>query len=272
MGSNVNYPFNQNDLDGQSLFLIAGPCVIESEQLCLSIAENLAQLSQKHQVTIIFKSSYDKANRTSLSSFRGPGREEGLKILQKVKDQTGLPVLTDIHTPDETEPVARVVDIIQIPAFLCRQTDLLVKAGATGKYVNIKKGQFMAPQDMRFAIEKAGNKCLLTERGTFFGYNRLVVDFSAIHTMKELGVPVIFDATHSVQSPGGGDGYSSGNREMIIPLAFAAICQNVNGLFFEVHPEPNKALCDKDNSISLSDFEKNLPRFIELFERIRSWE
>ena len=271
MGANVNSPLTQNDLNGQSLFLIAGPCVIESEQLCLSVAEKLAQLSQKHQVTIIFKSSYDKANRTSLSSFRGPGREEGLKILQKVKDQTGLPILTDIHTPDDADPVAQVVDIIQIPAFLCRQTDLLVKAGATGKYVNIKKGQFMAPEDMRYAIEKAGENCLLTERGTFFGYNRLVVDFGAIHTMKQLGVPVIFDATHSVQSPGGGDGCTSGNRNLIIPLALAAICQNVDGLFFEVHPEPDKALCDKDNSISLSEFEKNLPRFIEIFEKIRAW-
>ena len=268
----VNYQFKHADLNGQSLFLIAGPCVIESEQLCLSVAENLAQLSQKHQVTIIFKSSYDKANRTSLSSFRGPGREEGLKTLQKVKDRTGLPVLTDIHTPDDAELAAAVVDIIQIPAFLCRQTDLLLKAKATGKYVNIKKGQFMAPQDMRYAIEKAGDKCLLTERGTFFGYNRLVVDFGAVHTMKQFGVPIVFDATHSVQNPGGGDGYSSGNREMIIPLAFAAICQNINGLFSEVHPEPDNALCDGDNSISLSDFEKNLPRFIELFEKIKSWK
>ena len=271
MGANVNSPLTQEDLDGQSLFLIAGPCVIESEQVCLTVAEKLAQLSQKHQVTIIFKSSYDKANRTSLSSFRGPGREEGLKILQKVKDQTALPLLTDIHTPDDAEPVAQVVDIIQIPAFLCRQTDLLTKAGATEKYVNIKKCQFMAPEDMRFAIEKAGSKCLLTERGTFFGYNRLVVDFGAIHAMKDLGVPVIFDATHSVQSPGSGDGCTSGNRSLIIPLAFAALCQGINGLFFEAHPEPDKALCDKDNSISLSDFEKNLPRFIEIFEKIRAW-
>lgn len=272
MDSNVTLPFTENDLSGQKLFLIAGPCVIESEKTCLSVAEKLAQLSQEHEVTIIFKSSYDKANRTSLSSFRGPGREEGLKILQKVKEQTGLPLLTDIHTPDEADPVAQVVDIIQIPAFLCRQTDLLVKAGATGNYVNIKKGQFMAPEDMRFAVEKAGEKCLLTERGTFFGYNRLVVDFGAFHTMKELGVPVIFDATHSVQNPGKGDGYTSGNRSLILPLAFAAICQCINGLFFEVHPEPDKALCDKDNSISLSEFEKNLPRFIEIFEKIRAWK
>jgi len=272
MEQTISHPFKQTDLNGESLFLITGPCVIESEQLCLTVAEKLAQLSQKHQVTIIFKASYDKANRTSLSSFRGPGREEGLRILQKVKEQTGLPLLTDIHIPDEADPVAQVVDIIQIPAFLCRQTDLLAKAGATGKYVNIKKGQFMAPEDMRFAIEKAGSKCLLTERGTFFGYNRLVVDFGAIHTMKQLGVPVIFDATHSVQSPGGGDGCTSGNKNLIIPLAFAALCQGINGLFFEAHPEPDKALCDKDNSISLSDFKKNLLRFIEIFEKIRGWE
>jgi 2-dehydro-3-deoxyphosphooctonate aldolase (KDO 8-P synthase) len=268
----TNYPFKQSDLNGQSLFLIAGPCVIESEELCLSVAEKLVQLSQKHQVTIIFKSSYDKANRTSPSSFRGPGREEGLGILQKVKDKTGLAVTTDIHIPDEAEPAAQVADIIQIPAFLCRQTNLIEKAGATGKYVNIKKGQFMAPEDMRFAVEKAGDKCLLTERGTFFGYNRLVVDFGAIQTMKQFGVPIVFDATHSVQEPGGGDGCSSGNRDLVIPLSFAAICQGINGLFLEVHPEPDKALCDSANSISLSDFEKNLPRFVELFEKIRSWD
>lgn len=272
MEPTTSYPFKQTDLNGQSLFLIAGPCVIESEQLCISVAEKLALLSQKHGATIIFKSSYDKANRTSLSSFRGPGREEGLGILQKVKDKTGLPVTTDIHVPDDAEPVAHVVDIIQIPAFLCRQTDLISKAKATGKYVNIKKGQFMAPEDMRYAIEKTGDKCLLTERGTFFGYNRLVVDFGAIQTMKQFGVPIVFDATHSVQNPGGGEGFSSGNRNLVTPLSFAAICQGVNGLFLEVHPDPDKALCDSANCISLSDFEKNLPRFIELFEKIKSWD
>lgn len=267
-----DYPFKQTDLNGQDMFFIAGPCVIESEELCLTIAEKLAQMVQRYQATIIFKASYDKANRTSGSSFRGPGKDKGLKILQKVKTETGLPLLTDIHTPDEAKPVAEVVDVIQIPAFLCRQTDLLSEAGATGKFVNIKKGQFMAPQDIRYVVEKAGGRCLLTERGTFFGYNRLVVDFAGIHVMKSLGVPVIFDATHSAQNPSAGNGCSTGNRDMVIPLAQAAICQDVNGLFFEVHPEPDSALCDAANSIYLSDFEKSLPRFIELHRKIQSWK
>lgn len=255
-----------------SLFFIAGPCVIETEDLCVTIAEKLSQLAQSHNVSIIFKASYDKANRTSADSYRGPGLDDGLKVLQKVKNDTGLPVCTDIHVPEHAVPVAEVADIIQIPAFLCRQTDLLAAAGATGRYVNIKKGQFMSPQDMRFALEKAGDRCLLTERGTFFGYNRLVVDFAGIHTLKELGVPVVFDATHSVQQPGGGYGVSSGNREMAIPLARAAVCQKVNGLFFEVHPDPDKALCDSANSISLADFEKEVPRFLELHEKIKAWD
>ncbi len=271
MEMNNEYPLKKTDLNGQNLFFIAGPCVIESEGLCMSIAETLARLSSDNNVTIVFKASYDKANRTSASSFRGPGREEGLKIMQKVKNETNLPICTDIHVPDDAIPVAGVADIIQIPAFLCRQTDLLTAAGATGKYVNIKKGQYMAPQDMRYAIEKTGNKCLLTERGTFFGYNRLVVDYAGIHTMKALGVPVVFDATHSVQQPGGGDGCSSGNRELAVPLAFAAICQKVNGLFFEVHPEPENAFCDSANTIYLSEFEKNLPQFLELHEKAKEW-
>ncbi len=257
--------------DGK-LFFIAGPCVIETEELCVTIAEKLSQLAQTHNVSIIFKASYDKANRTSEESFRGPGLEEGLKILLKVKTRTGLPVLTDIHVPEQAAPVAEVADIIQIPAFLCRQTDLLAAAGATGRYVNIKKGQFMSPQDMRFALDKAGGRCLLTERGTFFGYNRLVVDFAGIYILKKWGVPVIFDATHSVQRPGGDDGVSSGNRKLAIPLARAAICQKVNGLFFEVHPDPDNALCDSANSISLADFEKEVPRFLELHEKIKAWD
>jgi len=266
-----DYPFKKSDRAGRSLFIIAGPCVIESEKISLRIAQKLRALSQKHGLTIIFKASYDKANRTSAASYRGPGKAAGLKILQKVKDTIGLPVCTDIHTPDQAQEASGVADILQIPAFLCRQTDLLAAAAATGKYVNIKKGQFMAPADMRYAIEKAGPKSLLTERGTFFGYNRLVVDFTGMAAMKRLGVPVIFDATHSVQIPGGGDGCSSGNREQVVPLARAALCHNINGLFFEVHPDPDRALCDGANTLSLQAFEKNLPRFIELFETMQSW-
>ncbi len=267
-----NYPFKPGDLNGERLFFIAGPCVIESEELCLNIADTLAQLKQKYMVTFIFKASYDKANRTSGSSFRGPGKDKGLEILQKVKKSTGLPILTDVHTPQDIKGTADVVDILQIPAFLCRQTDMLDQAKATKKYVNIKKGQFMAPNDMRYAVEKAGNKCMLTERGTFFGYNRLVVDFIGIHTMKKLAVPVVFDATHSVQLPGGQGGSSSGKRDMAVPLANAAICQGVNGLFFEIHPHPKEALCDGPNSLSVEEFEKNLPRFLELRQMMGAWK
>jgi 2-dehydro-3-deoxyphosphooctonate aldolase (KDO 8-P synthase) len=199
-----------------------------------------------------------------------PGK--GLQVLEKVKEKTGLPLLTDVHAISDVAIAAQVVDIIQIPAFLCRQTDLLIEAGKCGKWVNVKKGQFMAPLDMRYAIEKVGNKCMLTERGTFFGYNRLVVDFIGISTMKNLMVPVIFDATHSVQAPGGAQGSSGGNRELALPLAQAAICQGVNGLFFEVHPNPEKALCDGPNSLYLSQFEKNVPRLLELHAMVSQWK
>lgn len=265
------YPFKQSDIDGNTLFFIAGPCVIESERLCLSIADTLAQLAQKYDVTVIFKSSFDKANRTAHTSFRGPGLKKGLQILQKVKQYYGLPLLTDIHSSEQIQPVAAVVDIIQIPAFLCRQTELLLAAGKTDKYVNVKKGQFMAPHDMKHACAKVGyHKCLLTERGTFFGYNRLVVDFSGIQVMKTFGVPVIFDATHSVQKPGGADSCSSGNRDLAVPMAFSALCHQVNGLFFEVHPDPSQALCDGPNSLYLNDFVKHLPRFLELHQMLLS--
>ena len=252
-------------------FFIAGPCVIESEKLCLAIAERLAKLSSACAVDIVFKASYDKANRTSIQSFRGPGRKKGLKILEKVKKTTGLAVLTDIHCPEEAAEAAAIVDVVQIPALLCRQTDLLTAAKKTGRFVNIKKGQFMAPADMRFAVEKAGERCWLTERGTFFGYNRLVVDFTGIRVMKAFGVPVIFDATHSVQNPGAGDGRSTGDREMALPLARAAICAGADGLFFEVHPDPDRALCDGPNSLFLKDFEKSVPHFCELYAMVASW-
>jgi 2-dehydro-3-deoxyphosphooctonate aldolase (KDO 8-P synthase) len=247
------------------LLFIAGPCVIESRELCLRVAERLAALAQRHKVDIVFKASYDKANRTSLSSFRGPKRKKGLAILAKVKKETGLPLLTDIHGPEEAAEVAETVDIVQIPALLCRQTDILVAAGKTKAYVNVKKGQFMAPEDMRFALEKAGRRAFATERGTFFGYHRLVVDFAGMRDLAALGRPVIFDATHSVQHPSAGLGCSSGNREAAVPLASAALCMGAKGLFFEVHPDPDKALCDGPNSLRLSDFEKALPRLLELY-------
>ncbi|HUI91480.1 MAG TPA: 3-deoxy-8-phosphooctulonate synthase [Chitinivibrionales bacterium] len=270
---NLNiYPFSTKKPGRKSLFFIAGPCVIESEGLCLGIAETLAAAAAKENAVIIFKASYDKANRTSRSSFRGLGMKRGLKILEKVKLKTGLPVLTDIHSPQQAAEAADVADILQIPAFLCRQTDLLVAAAKTGKFVNVKKGQFMAPADMKYSLEKAGRKAWITERGTVFGYNRLVVDFAGIPVLKRLGAPVIFDATHSVQTPGGGRGRSSGNRDLALPLARAAVCMGVDGLFFEIHPNPEKALCDKDNTISVKEFVKNIPRLGDLFDEVSSWK
>jgi len=252
-------------LFNDSLFFIAGPCVIESKSLCFKVAERLVDISLKNNIKIIFKASYDKANRTSVDSFRGPGILKGLNILEKIKSKFGLPILTDIHIPNEASIISKVVDVLQIPAFLCRQTDLLAAAGETGLPINIKKGNFMSPENMKYAIFKANsNRCMLTERGTFFGYNRLVVDFAGVHELKKIGVPVIFDATHSVQSPGSANGCSSGKRELAVPLAKAAICQNVNGLFFEVHPDPDNAKCDGPNSISIETFEKEVPKLIEL--------
>jgi 2-dehydro-3-deoxyphosphooctonate aldolase (KDO 8-P synthase) len=248
----------------KKIFFIAGPCVIESELLCKKIAHRLAVLAAKHSVTIVFKASFDKANRLSGSSYRGPGPQEGLRILETVKKVSGLPLLTDIHESRQAKEAAQVADILQIPALLCRQTDLIAAAAKTGAWVNIKKGQFMAPEDMRFSIEKAGKKVLLTERGTCFGYKRLVVDFTGIPVMKQFGVPVLFDATHSVQIPGGGKGVSGGNRDLAIPLAKAALAMGVDGLFFEVHPDPDHALCDGPNSVYLKEFEKAVPRLIDL--------
>jgi 2-dehydro-3-deoxyphosphooctonate aldolase (KDO 8-P synthase) len=254
------------------LLFIAGPCVIESQELCLRVAERLAALAARLSVDIVFKASYDKANRTSLSSFRGPKRKKGLAILAKVKKETGLPLCTDIHGHEEAAEAAETVDIVQIPALLCRQTDILVAGGKTKAYVNVKKGQFMAPEDMRFALEKAGKRAFATERGTFFGYHRLVVDFAGMRDLTTLGRPVVFDATHSVQHPSGGAGRSSGNREAAIPLARAALCTGAKGLFFEVHPDPNKALCDGPNSLRLSDFEKAVPGLLELYAKVGEWD
>ena len=256
-----------SDTTRNSLFFIAGPCVLESLELAMEVALSLARIAQKLGVTIVFKSSFDKANRTSIKSFRGPGLATGLKWLEKIKVETGLPILTDIHTPDQAEPVAEVADVIQIPAFLCRQTDLLVAAARTGKIVNVKKGQFVAPWDMGQVVEKikqsgataaaaadaasaagANDKIWLTERGAGFGYNNLVVDFRSLPIMQSLGFPVVFDATHSVQLPGGKGSCSGGQREFVPVLARAAVAAGCNGVFMEVHPDPDHALCDGPNS------------------------
>ncbi|MBN1576444.1 MAG: 3-deoxy-8-phosphooctulonate synthase [Chitinispirillaceae bacterium] len=247
------------------LFIIAGPCVIESLDLCLRIGEKLAALAEGNRIDIIFKASYDKANRTSRDAYRGPGPQEGLRILDQVQKETGLPLLTDIHESAQAAEAASVVDIIQIPALLCRQTDLLLAAGRTGKIVNIKKGQFLSPAEMMHPIEKAGKNCWITERGTFFGYNRLVVDFAGFATLQSFGKPVIFDATHSVQYPGGGKGCSSGDRDSALPLAKAALTMGVDGLFFEVHPDPGHALCDGPNSLRFEDFERMVPQLLALW-------
>lgn len=236
----------------QGPFILAGPCALETIDVALRAAEVLADIASRLDVTVIFKSSFDKANRTSVTSFRGPGMEEGLKWLQRVKDETGLPVVTDIHTPDQASPVGEVADVIQIPAFLCRQTDLLVAAANTGRVVNVKKGQFLAPHDMRHVVGKlreAGNdRIWLTERGASFGYNNLVVDMRSMAIMKELGCPVVFDATHSVQLPGGLDGKSGGQREFVPVLSRAAVAAGASGVFMETHPDPDCALCDGPNS------------------------
>ncbi|MFI5355292.1 MAG: 3-deoxy-8-phosphooctulonate synthase, partial [Desulfobaccales bacterium] len=230
-----------------NLVLIAGPCVIESAAATLEIARALQDYARELDLPLIFKASFDKANRTSLKSYRGPGLEQGLEILARVKAEVGLPVLSDVHQVSEVEPAARVLDVLQIPAFLCRQTDLVVAAARTGKVVNIKKGQFLAPWDMQPVIEKvraAGNdRIILTERGASFGYNNLVVDFRSLPLMRGLGCPVVLDVTHSVQLPGGQGACSGGQREFIPHLARAAVAVGVDGLFMEVHPDPAQALC-----------------------------
>ena len=244
---------------GRPLLLIAGPCVLESEPLALEVAAFLSGLSERLSLPVVFKGSFDKANRSSRDSFRGPGEEEGLRILAKVRARHRMPVTTDVHDPAQARRVAPHVDLLQVPAFLCRQTDLLVAAGGTGVPVNIKKGQFMAPWDMRNAVEKvrsAGNvNVLVTERGTTFGYNNLVVDFRGLPAIRESICPVVFDATHSVQLPGGAGISSSGERRYVAPLARAAVAAGVDGLFLEIHPDPDHALSDGPNSLPLPDVE-----------------
>jgi 2-dehydro-3-deoxyphosphooctonate aldolase (KDO 8-P synthase) len=237
------------------LVMIAGPCVIESAELTLAVARTLKDYARELVLPLIFKSSYDKANRTSLNSFRGPGLAAGLKILARVQDEVGLPVLSDVHQVADVAPAAEVLDVLQIPAFLCRQTDLVMAAAQTGKAVNIKKGQFMAPWDMRPVVDKAfstGNRqLLLTERGTMFGYNNLVVDFRSLPVLRSLGCPVVLDVTHSVQLPGGQGTCSGGQKEYIPLLARAGVAAGVDALFMEVHPDPDHALCDGPNSLPL---------------------
>ncbi|MCQ2403491.1 MAG: 3-deoxy-8-phosphooctulonate synthase [Lentisphaeria bacterium] len=242
---------------GNPLLVLAGPCVAESSAICQEIAGTAKEVCASLGLNYVFKASFDKANRTSINSFRGPGMEAGLAMLAEVKEKFGLPVITDVHEPDQCAPVAKVADMLQIPAFLSRQTDLLLAAGNTGKPVNVKKGQFLAPEDMAGVVKKlesTGNgKILLTDRGTTFGYHNLVVDMRGLAIMRSLGCPVVFDATHSVQLPGGNGTSSGGNREFVPPLARAACAVGIDAVFLEIHPEPEKALSDGANSLRLAD-------------------
>ena len=257
---------------GGPLFVIAGPCVVENESLCLTVAERVQQTTSKLGLPYIFKSSYDKANRTSIASFRGLGMDEGLRILERVRDTIGVPVLSDVHSVEDIRSAGDVLDILQIPAFLCRQTDLLLAAGQTGKTVNVKKGQFLAPGDMRHAVEKiasTGNhKILLTERGASFGYNNLVSDFRSLPIMRQWGYPVVFDATHSVQLPGGAGNASTGQREFVAPLARAAVAVGCDGLFMEVHPDPDHAPSDGPNMLPLDGLESLLRQLVRIREAV----
>lgn len=250
------------------LALVAGPCVIESEAHALGLARALAGIAHRAGVPFIYKASFDKANRTSLGSYRGPGLEAGLATLARIKAEVGVPVLTDIHEPWQAAPVAAVADVLQIPAFLCRQTDLLVAAARTGAVVNVKKGQFLAPGDMRYAVEKltgsGARGLLLTERGTSFGYHNLVVDMRSFPQLRRLGWPVIYDVTHSLQLPGAGDGRTSGQAEFIEPLASAGVAAGLDGIFLEVHEEPARARSDGDNALRLDALEPLLQRLVAI--------
>ena len=251
-----------------ALLLIAGPCVIESEQHALGLARSIKSIAARCGVQYVFKASYDKANRTSLRSYRGPGLEAGLRTLRRIRDEAGVPVLTDIHEPSHAEPAAEVADVLQIPAFLCRQTDLLVAAARTGRVVNIKKGQFLAPANMRHAIAKvtdAGNeRVIVTERGTSFGYNNLVVDMRALPIMRQMGYPVVYDITHSLQLPGAGDGVTAGQAEFIEPMASAGVAAGVDGVFMEVHERPESALSDAQNALRLDLLEPLLRKLVRI--------
>jgi 2-dehydro-3-deoxyphosphooctonate aldolase (KDO 8-P synthase) len=261
---------------GAPLFLIAGPCVIESEEHALMMAEKLGAVAAELGVPYIFKASYDKANRSSVASYRGPGLKNGLKILAKIKKKTGLAVLTDVHQASEVEAAAEVCDILQIPAFLSRQTDLLVAVGKSGRVVNIKKGQFLSPAEMKNAAEKVastGNeKIILTERGNSFGYQNLVVDMRSFPMMRKFGYPVVFDVTHSVQLPGGEGKSSGGQPEFIEPLARAGVAAGVDGIFLEVHDNPGKALSDGSNALALGQFRALMEKIVALGGLVRKWD
>jgi|TARA_B100000959_G_C14810139_1_gene553425 2-dehydro-3-deoxyphosphooctonate aldolase (KDO 8-P synthase) len=256
------------------LALIGGPCVIESEAHALSLGERIKTITSRQNVPLVFKASFDKANRTSLHSFRGPGIDEGLRILDRVKRELDLPILTDIHEAAQAAPVAEVADALQIPAFLSRQTDLLIAAARTGRPVNLKKGQFLAPGDMRYAIAKiteSGNsQVVVTERGVTFGYNNLMVDMRAFPQLRSLGVPVVFDVTHSLQLPGGADGESSGQAEFITPLASAGVAAGIDGLFLEIHDSPTKAMSDGPNACPLDELEPLLQRLVRIDDVVRT--
>lgn len=256
----------------KKLTLLAGPCAIESEEMSLEVAKKLKEICDKLDINYIFKSSFDKANRSSIHSPRGVGLDEGLRILRRVKEEVGVPVVTDVHEPWQCEKVANVVDVIQIPAFLARQTDLLVAAAKTGKVVNIKKGQFMAPWDMKNVVTKmkeAGNEnIMLCERGSSFGYNNLVVDMTGLLEMKALGYPVVFDATHSVQKPGGKGSSTGGNREFVYPLMRAALAIGIDAIFAEVHPNPDNAFSDGPNQLRLEDIEQILTNSKKIYDLV----
>jgi 2-dehydro-3-deoxyphosphooctonate aldolase (KDO 8-P synthase) len=257
---------------GAPLFLMAGPCVLESGELAWEVAREMKAITERLGISYVFKSSFDKANRTSLTSYRGPGAENGLRLLGRLREELGVPVVSDIHEPAHAELAAEYLDILQIPAFLCRQTDLLVAAAKTGKVVNVKKGQFVSPWDMEHAVNKlrsAGTeRILLTERGACFGYNNLVVDMRSLQVMRSFGFPVIYDATHSVQLPGGAGGSSGGQREFIPALSRAAMAVGIDGLFIEVHPDPDKALCDGPNSLPLAEVEGVLKQLLAVRQAV----
>ncbi len=261
---------------GAPLFFVAGPCVIESELHAMMMADRLAAVARELRMPLIFKASYDKANRSSVSSFRGPGMKEGLRILAEIKKRFALPILTDVHETSQAAPAAEVCDVIQIPAFLCRQTDLLIAAGKTGRAVNIKKGQFVSPWEMANAVEKiasTGNEnIIVTERGASFGYQNLVVDMRSFPILRKLGYPVVFDATHSVQLPGGEGKSSGGQPEFIESLARAGVAAGVDGVFMEVHDNPAKALSDGANALALEKFRPLAERLMEIASLVRGWE
>lgn len=258
------------------LFFIAGPCVIEGQDICFDIAKELKRIAEKLNLNFIFKASYDKANRTSIRSFRGIGMKKGIDVLKKIKEDLNIPILSDIHCISHIKKVQDVLDIIQIPAFLSRQTDLIISSAKTGKTINVKRGQFLAPLDMKNVIEKiesvGNNKIILTERGVLFGYNALIVDMTSLPIMRKFGYPVVFDATHSVQKPGGGGDKSSGTREFVPYLLRGAVAVGIDGLFLETHPEPENALSDGPNMVPLKDVENILKIAIKIDKVIKPYK